>query len=263
MHSSFLYNRRRVNRVIRETATRLELKEIIKELEEEIEELQTTTRGKDAVIENLNEDVSEYKREYQELEQKQANSSNYNGSMEELKKKLEEEKHRSKSLQCKLDKVSKEKSIDLNSIDKVDVLQAEKKELSIQIEDLQLELQKTKSRAEDLEAKMNLFTNNKDDITTVNAKLRDSLEKYEDEIEVLTRKLKTNEKMEKELGKKCEEAKRELERVSNHNLQLKKEVGNFWLFTFIFYFQEREFGVEGGSKQGSGCCCCFLTTHHH
>lgn len=199
-------------------------------MEDEVEELQINIRGKDAVIENLSEDISELK---QELEQKPSTSAAAAGSavataeLDELKRKLEEEQHRSRSLQNKLDKFTKDKSVDLNSLDTIDALQSEKKELAIQLEDMALDLQKAKSRTEDLESKLALFTNNNSDISSVNNKLRASMEKAEDEIEELKSKVKTNEKRESEWNKKCEETKRELERVQNHNLQLKKEVRNF------------------------------------
>lgn len=218
--------RRKVNRVIRETATRLELKEIIKEMEEEVEHLQITNRGKDAILENLTEEVSELKRECQELEQKQSTAKNsaVPGELLDLKKKLEEEQHRCKSLQEKLEKLSKTKKVDLDSFDTIEVLKAEKKELAIQVEDLMLDLQKSKSRAEDMEGKLKVFTRNKDDLNSNNVQLRESLDKSEEVIEELSKKLKTSETKEKEVRKKYEEAKQEMERVSNVNQQLKREV---------------------------------------
>lgn len=215
-----------MNRVIRETATRLELKEIIKEIEEEVVELQTISKGKDAVIENLKEEVSELKREFSELESKLKNglsagngtAAGGNNKLEELRKKLEDEQHRVKSLEARLG------SSNVNLMDNLEVLQMEKKEMAIKLEDMTLDLQKAQASVRELAGKLDVFTQNKDDLATVNTKLRATLEKCEDEVEELTKQLKAKENSYGEMRKKCEEAKREAERVANLNGQLKSEV---------------------------------------
>lgn len=216
--------------MIRETATRMELKEIIKEMEDEVAELQTINRGRDSVIENLTEEISELKREYQELEVRAKNGSAGNGSVEggskveELRKKLQDEQHRVKSLEARLEALSREKNVDLSLMDSLEVLQGEKKEMAIRLEELTGELEKAKRRTKDLSGKLDVHTRNKDDLAGMNVKLRDSLEKVEDELEELAGKLKASEAGGAELKKKCEEMRKELERVANLNLQLKKEV---------------------------------------
>ena len=216
--------------MIRETATRMELKEIIKEMEDEVAELQTINRGRDSVIENLTEEISELKREYQELEVRAKNGSAGNGSVEggskveELRKKLQDEQHRVKSLEARLEALSREKNVDLSLMDSLEVLQGEKKEMAIRLEELTGELEKAKRRTKDLSGKLDVHTRNKDDLAGMNVKLRDSLEKVEDELEELAGKLKASEAGGAELKKKCEEMRKELERVANLNVQLKKEV---------------------------------------
>ncbi|KAH7640466.1 hypothetical protein HUG17_7933 [Dermatophagoides farinae] len=218
--------RRRVNRVIRETATRLELKEIIKEMEEELEHLQTNIRGKDAFIENLAEEVSELKRSIQESEQQQKSGNNMNGvknsqqhetsQVNDLKKRLEEEQHRTKSLQEKLDKLVQTTSI-ANSIshNKNNGNENEHK-----IKDLEANIQRYKTNADDLNNKLSEFIQNNKQLNDDNGKLRQQLEQFNEQIDVLTNKLKASEKFEKELNNKLDEMKKELERVRNLNSQL-------------------------------------------
>lgn len=210
----------------------MELKEIIKEMEEEVSDLQTINRGRDSVIENLTEEVSELKREYQELENRAKNGSLTGGSdasggrqkVEELRAKLVDEQHRVKSLEARLEKLGKEKNVDVTMMDSLEVLQSEKKEMAIRLEDLTLELETTRKKAKDLSGKLDVYTRNKDDLASVNVKLRESLEKVEDEVEDLSRRLKTSEAAGAELRTKCEELRHELERVAKLNVQLKKEV---------------------------------------
>ncbi|KAH9419233.1 Protein soga3, partial [Dermatophagoides pteronyssinus] len=224
--------RRRVNRVIRETATRLELKEIIKEMEEETEHLQTNIRGKDAVIENLAEEVSELKRSIQELGQQQksnnigANNINNKYGIEnsdqhetnkadDLKKRLEEEQHRSKSLQEKLDKL-----VQTPTKKNDDKLQKECKDYLQKINDLKADVQRYKTNADDLNNKLSEFIQNNKQLNNDNGKLQQQLKQSDEKINELTKKLKTSEKFEKELNNKLDEMKKELERVQNLNSQL-------------------------------------------
>ncbi|KAJ6222389.1 hypothetical protein RDWZM_000934 [Blomia tropicalis] len=226
-----LVTRRHINRVIRETATRMELKEIIKEMETEISELMTTSRGKEAIIENLNEEVSELKREYQEMENRTKSignlpgnsNNNNNNNVEELRKRLEDEQYRVKCLEARLEKFGNDKNVDMNMMDSLEMLQMEKKEMAMKLDDMTIELQNARSKADDLAGKLNVFTRNKDDLATVNSKLRETLEKAEDEIDELQRQLNGT----KELYKQLDEAKRELERVSNHNGRLQKDVDEY------------------------------------
>lgn len=100
----------------------------------------------------------------------------------------------------------------------------EKKEMAIKLEDMTLDLQKAQASVREMAGKLAVFTQNKDDLGTVNTKLRATLEKCEDEVEELTKQLKAKENSYGEMRKKCEEAKREAERVANLNGQLKSEV---------------------------------------
>ena len=236
-----LVTRRHINRVIRETATRMELKEIIKEMETEISELMTTSRGKEAIIENLNEEVSELKREYQEMENRTKSignlpgnsNNNNNNNVEELRKRLEDEQYRVKCLEARLEKFGNDKNVDMNMMDSLEMLQMEKKEMAMKLDDMTIELQNARSKADDLAGKLNVFTRNKDDLATVNSKLRETLEKAEDEIDELQRQLNGT----KELYKQLDEAKRELERVSNHNGRLQKDVSQITTIEMLFLYK--------------------------
>lgn len=232
--------------MIRETATRLELKEIIKEMEEETEHLQTNIRGKDAVIENLAEEVSELKRSIQELGQQQksnnigANNINNKYGIEnsdqhetnkadDLKKRLEEEQHRSKSLQEKLDKL-----VQTPTKKNDDKLQKECKDYLQKINDLKADVQRYKTNADDLNNKLSEFIQNNKQLSNDNGKLQQQLKQSDEKINELTKKLKTSEKFEKELNNKLDEMKKELERVQNLNSQLINNVSFYQKVYFSF-----------------------------
>lgn len=92
--------------MIRETATRLELKEIIKEIDDDINELHCTIRGKDTIIENLHEEVSELKREM-ESKTKNGIPSKANIELDTLKHKLQEQETQMLKLKSQLEAANK------------------------------------------------------------------------------------------------------------------------------------------------------------
>ncbi|OTF83213.1 hypothetical protein BLA29_001731, partial [Euroglyphus maynei] len=208
-------------------------------MEEETEHLQTNIRGKDAVIENLAEEVSELKRSVQELGQQQKSDNNIIGGanninnkycienetnkVDDLKKRLEEEQHRTKSLQEKLDKLVPIDSIDKNNCN---ILEKDYYYLN-KIKDLEANVQRYKTNADDLNNKLTEFIQNNKQLNDDNGKLRQQLKQFDENINELTKKLKTSEKFEKELNNKLDEMKKELERVQNLNSQLINDVDSY------------------------------------
>ncbi len=224
--------KRRPTRVVRETATRLELKEIIKDLEDDINDLHNTVKAKDIIIENMNEELSETKREFDQIHSehrnrdsvRNSNLDNNSREFENLKKELESERKKSKSLQTKVDMISKEKGIDFNTLDVVEVLKAEKKEMAIKLDDMQIELQREKSRAEDLNERLNAITKLKEELMKNSSLSQNQKEKIEDENELIKDKLRKTEIKLKEITNKFETTSKELNELKKVSQQLKIEV---------------------------------------
>ena len=224
--------KRRPTRVVRETATRMELKEIIKELEEDVSDLQNTVKGKDVVVENMTEELSELKREFDQMREETKSkdievNSNLNDSSlanDRLKKELESERKKSKALQAKIDSITKEKGIDLNALDNLDVIQAEKKELAIRLDDLQEELVKERNKCDDLNQKLIAMTKLRDELQKNSESNRKQKEKLEDDLEMTREKLRKSETSLKDVTQKYDIVSKELNEMNRMSQQMKTEV---------------------------------------
>ncbi|XP_054157646.1 kinesin-related protein 4-like [Oppia nitens] len=220
--------KRHPTRVVRETATRGELKEIIKEMEEDINDLHNTVKGKDLILENLNEELSEVKRDP---------DNHYNGSggvtqngsgvlqvNEKLRKELENERKKSHTLQMKMDSFSKEKGFDLSALDNLDVLQAEKKQLAIKLDDIQEELTREKTKSEDLSQKVIALNKLQEELTKKFKTIEMQNEKFEDECDSTRDQLKKSDNNLKEMTNKCDLITKELSDLKKVSQQLKIEL---------------------------------------
>ncbi|CAG2167381.1 unnamed protein product [Oppiella nova] len=224
--------RRRPTRVVRETATRMELKEIIKDLEEDVNDLHNTIKGKDIILENITEELSETKREFEQMRDElksnglSVNSNGNNSSQvnERLKKELENEKKKLKTLQTKVDSFTKEKGIDMSALDNLEVLQAEKKELAIQLADIQEELICERNKTEDLNQKLKAMTAMKEELTKSSQLNLKQKEKFEDESEITKEKLRKSENNLKDITNKYENISKELNEFKKSSQQMKIEL---------------------------------------
>lgn len=180
---------------MRETATRLELKDIIKELEEEIQELFTNIRGKDVLVENLEEELSELKRAV----------GGGGGHSVESKAKFGQNKN-DQSLET---------------------LQAENKELLIKLDDLTLDVEKAQSKVTDLEEKLKIKKDNEQSLSSINQKLKDNLERCEDEIEEMNKRLRGSDPEAQELRNKLKKLQEDLDTQIQRNKELAQQVSSW------------------------------------
>ncbi|XP_076362144.1 LOW QUALITY PROTEIN: uncharacterized protein LOC143253002 [Tachypleus tridentatus] len=173
--------KKKAPRLVRETATRLELKEIIRDLEDEISELQVTLRGVETVHETSLEEMEKVKRELEvaqkELKQKEENIDmelcKQNEKMETLEKQAEKERKKAQSLQDQLESLAKEQQTDLLLIEKVRTLKQEKENLDKKITTLEQQNKEEKKSLQELQNKLEETT-----------ELKKELEQKVEELEV-------------------------------------------------------------------------------
>lgn len=152
-------------------------------MEDDAETLQTNIRGKDAIIENLSEELSELKRTMAELEQKQndgveTGAVNINEpAIADWKRRLEEEQHRAKSLQEKLDKLNRTMAnTKTNESDTIDTLKLEQKNYLTKIESLERELTEKQCKINEIENELNERIKNNEVLNGLNDELGKQIE---------------------------------------------------------------------------------------
>ncbi|CAG2107226.1 unnamed protein product [Medioppia subpectinata] len=224
--------KRRPTRVVRETATRMELKDIIKELEEDVNDLHNTIRAKDMILENINEDLSETKREFEQMRDElktngvsvNSNPNHLSHVNERLRKELDSERTKLKTLQTKVDSFTKERGIDLSALDNLEVLQAEKKELAIRLDDIHAELIREKSRADDMNQKLMATITIKEELMKSSQLTQKQVERLEDETDICNEKLRKSDNNLKDITNKYESVSKELTELKKISQQTKTEL---------------------------------------
>lgn len=221
-------------KVIRETATRMELKDIIKELEDEICLLHNQLKAKDLVAENNQEEVEELKKSNDNLIMEMKNKeAQVDLQMEklinentQLKKDFDNEKSKLKSLQTKLDLIKDDKQNvgGLNQFDRLEVLQAEKKELALKCDDLESNLKSQNDLVNELQDKLKSITKLKDELMNNSKLLQTDKEKLEDEIDEYKDKVGKSDKEMKLVNEKLDKVIKENKKLLKDNAALKKEV---------------------------------------
>lgn len=221
-------------KVIRETATRMELKDIIKELENEICLLHNQLKAKDLVVENNQEEVEEVKKSNDNLIMEMKNKeAQFDLQMEklineniQLKKDFDNEKSKLKSLQTKLDLIKDDKQSvgGLNQFDRLEVLQAEKKELALKCDDLESNLKSQIDLVNELQDKLKSITKLRDELMNNSKLLQTDKEKLEDEIDEYKDKFGKSDKEMKLLNEQLDKVIKENKKLLKDNAALKKEV---------------------------------------
>lgn len=145
-------------RVVRETATRLELKEIIHQMEGEMNKLQSILSAKDIVIDSLKEELSELKKTMEmnliELRSKQ--------SSDHLASELKEYQEKCSSLEEQLKSISSQSGN--QSVLKVYQLENERKNLLTKIANIEHEAISERNNGNDLREKLNSMVKERDSL---------------------------------------------------------------------------------------------------
>lgn len=202
--------KRKGRRPIKDSATRIELKNMVTEMDEEIVTLENMCKARETLNNFTEAELIETKRKLDLIliEQRTAEGAS---SKSETKEQPSERK---------LDS-NKEKAADLGHLQG---LEAEKKEMNIRLTDLETELTKEKSRADDVSEKLTLVNHLKEELAESNKNLMLEKERIEDQLETHKEKLRELESEMKEVRNKYEDAENEVTNLRKECNQLKTKV---------------------------------------
>ncbi|XP_015795154.1 myosin-2-like [Tetranychus urticae] len=218
-------------RVIKESATRLELKEICRQMEDEISKLQVSLNAKEKMNENLEDELAETKKSLEmaqvDIRSKDNRLSSTLSQSEEssaqLKEELEKERETVKNLNEKLQLLSKNKS-DVTFVNKVQSLEAEKKQLLKNICNIESELLKEKSKANESKDKLTSIQKEKKEAVDNWKRLEEEKKRLEKELVDTRSKLNQVQKELSGLSRQLEAKQDQIARSQEVVDQLKEQL---------------------------------------
>ncbi|CAN7998725.1 unnamed protein product [Ixodes hexagonus] len=219
--------KRKPPRAVRETATRGELKDIIRDLEDEISELQVTVRSQEVTQEGMTEEVEAAKKSLEEVQLKaKQKETKMSSELECLKKQrdshqaeLQQERDRADALRKQLEGMMvKGPNTDMSFIDKMAVLQVEKDEAVAKQTELEQKFAQEQGKIKELQNRMGVMSKLNESLAASVKLLESKGKKLEEELEQRKKALQGAETQAKLL-------KGKLESTESSYTALKKECG--------------------------------------
>ncbi|XP_064480884.1 trichohyalin-like [Ornithodoros turicata] len=218
-------------RAVRETATRGELKDIIMDLEDEINELQITLRGREVAQETMAEELETAKKTLENFLLKNRHQENQvDEELETVKRQRDEylsqllqEREKVKALRKQLMSITKGTDVDI--LDKVTTLQQQQDNAETEIKTLQQKVLHEQTKVKELEERMSVMSNLNESLAA-SVKLLESkneeqheqleqrkkaLQNAETQLKLFKGKLESTESGYTVLKKECNQLKNELQ----------------------------------------------------
>ncbi|XP_067141899.1 putative leucine-rich repeat-containing protein DDB_G0290503 isoform X2 [Centruroides vittatus] len=227
--------KKKTPKVMHDTVTRMELREIVSDLQDEINDLQITLRGREAFQETIEEEVEKYKRELislqKDFEYKESRLTSENENkqkeLEDLRKEFLNEKNKSEKLQQKLKELASSKGTELETLTNIDTLKAEHKELTQKVNKLEKSLKTKENHCHEIQEKLDSATTSKKEILNENKQLNSKLTELDKEISKHKQLLSSSEEklrvMQTSLDSKNEELKTLRKECNNLRSQVDEE----------------------------------------
>lgn len=225
--------KKRAPRAVRETATRGDLKDIIRDLEDEVSELHVTLRSREVTQEGMNEELESVKKELEDFQARaKQKETKLNSELECLKKQkdnhqteLQQERDKADALRKQLEGMVQDPNADLSLFDKLATLQVQKDDAENKWRELQQKLTQEHAKTKELEDRMGVMGKLNESLSS-GIKLLESkgkaLEKEleerkkaaqgaETQVKLLKAKLESTESSYTALKKECSQLKNELQ----------------------------------------------------
>lgn len=225
--------KRKPPRAVRETATRGELKDIIRDLEDEISELQVTVRSQEVTQEGMNEEVEAAKKSLEEVQLKaKQRESKLSSELECLKKQrdshqaeVQQERDRADALRKQLESMmAKGPDTDVSLIDKVATLQVEKDDAVSKQKDLEQKLAQEQGKVKELQNRMGVMSKLNESLAASVKLLESKGKKLEEEMEQRKKALQGAETQAKLLKGKLESTESSYTALKKECNQLRNEL---------------------------------------
>ncbi|XP_074603575.1 uncharacterized protein LOC141857068 [Brevipalpus obovatus] len=205
-------------RVVKESATRLELREIVHQMEEEISKLQATLNAKDIHNESLREELSESKKSL-ELAQIELRSRQTNEMIQEAK----EVKEKCSQLESQLEMLSKSKgATDLTR--KLISIEKERANLLTKIANVESEAISDRSMVRDLQEKVNTLTRENGSLADQVKSMEIQRNNLSKEVNDLQHKIRTTEVIVDKIKRELDDKTMQLESLQVEKKMIRKQL---------------------------------------
>lgn len=206
-------------RVVKESATRLELREIVHQMEEEISKLQATLNAKDIHNESLKEELGESKKSL-ELAQIELRSRQTNEQMIQELNKAEE---KCSELESQLEMLSKAKGgSDLTK--KLHSIEKERANLLTKIANVESEAISDRSMVRDLQEKVNSLSRENNSLIDQVKSMENQRNNLSKEVNDLQNKIRTSEVIMERVKKELDDKTAQLESLQAEKKMIRKQV---------------------------------------
>lgn len=243
--------KKKAPKIVHDTVTRMELREIVSDLQDEINDLQITLRGREALQETIEGEVEKYKREIVSLqkdleykENKLVNESeNKKKELEELKKEIANEKNKSEKLYHQLKELASTKGTEVETLTNINTLKVEHKELTKKVNKLEENLKLKENHCQEIQEKLDNLITSKKDIMNENKQLNSKITELDKEITKHKKLLSTSEEKLRILQTSLDAKNEELKTIRKECNHLRSQVDDERVHLKIF--DDRQTEVTG------------------
>nr|XP_042908856.1 myosin heavy chain, skeletal muscle [Parasteatoda tepidariorum] len=219
-------------KAIRDSATRVELRELVSELQDEISELHVTLRSREVVQESLEEELDKVRKELkdslreakQKEERLQLTADKTKLENDALKKELDSQKSRASTAEGQLTQISKQSDTSLDQIKKINLLKSEREDADKRAKAAEEALEKKTQRLRDTQEKLNAVSALKEDMARSNRLLESMKAELEKEVDEQRRLLVKAEAKAAELKSQVDMTDRDLLSLKKECYQLRNEL---------------------------------------
>ncbi|GFW66358.1 uncharacterized protein TNCV_3433211 [Trichonephila clavipes] len=227
-----LGSKKKPMKAIRDSATRIELRELVSELQDDISELQVNLRSREVLQEGLEEELEKVKKELKDAQKElkykedrlQLEMDKGRHEKETLQKEIDTQKNRATVAETQLSQMSKHSGASLDQTRKIHELTLEKEDAERKARAAEEALEKKIQRLRDTQEKMNTTNALKEDMARSNRLLQSQKADLEKEVDEQRSLLVKAEAKAAELRSQIDKTDRDLNSLRKEYDQLRNEL---------------------------------------